>query len=107
MRVRKISALVVAGVAVTLSLTACSGGSTGGASTSSSSSASAPATADAQSGSSAAKSGQGTAATTSSGTTKKSGVKCTDQLDYAGDPRSNAEINSIGEDTGHCPQVQH
>ena len=100
MRVRKISALVVAGVAVSLSLTACGGGSTGGASTSSSSSASAPATAD-------AKSGQGTADTTSAGTPKQSGVKCTDQQDYAGDPRSNAEINSIGEDTGYCPQVQH
>ncbi|MFF9493959.1 hypothetical protein [Streptomyces flaveolus] len=34
------------------------------------------------------------------------GKKCTDQRDYAGDPRSNAEINSIGEDTGTCPEPQ-
>ncbi|KAB2581536.1 hypothetical protein BS297_30320, partial [Rhodococcus erythropolis] len=30
-------------------------------------------------------------------------TKCTDQIDYAGDPRSNAEINSIGEQMGSCP----
>jgi hypothetical protein len=29
--------------------------------------------------------------------------RCTNQIDYAGDPRSNAEINSIGASTGHCP----
>lgn len=29
--------------------------------------------------------------------------RCTNQFDYAGDPRSNAEINSIGEQTGQCP----
>jgi hypothetical protein len=29
--------------------------------------------------------------------------RCTDQINYAGDPRSNAEINSIGETTGTCP----
>lgn len=34
------------------------------------------------------------------------GEKCTDRLDYAGDPRSNAEINSIGADTGTCPEPQ-
>ena len=32
---------------------------------------------------------------------------CTDQLDYTGDPRSNAEINSIGAQTGKCPTPQH
>ncbi|MCP2169131.1 hypothetical protein [Goodfellowiella coeruleoviolacea] len=31
---------------------------------------------------------------------------CTDQMDYSGDPRSNAEINSIGAETGTCPPVQ-
>ncbi|MFC9654200.1 hypothetical protein ACFTTY_37285, partial [Streptomyces sp. NPDC056937] len=31
---------------------------------------------------------------------------CTDQINYAGDPRSNAEINSIGADTGTCPKPQ-
>ncbi|MFJ2740781.1 hypothetical protein ACIO3O_14030 [Streptomyces sp. NPDC087440] len=41
------------------------------------------------------------------GTPKKAGVSCTNQINYAGDPRSNAEINSIGEDTGYCPPVKH
>ncbi|GAB2883061.1 hypothetical protein GCM10022245_18040 [Streptomyces mayteni] len=27
----------------------------------------------------------------------------TDRINYAEDPRSNAEINSIGEETGYCP----
>ncbi|WP_069162710.1 hypothetical protein [Nocardia altamirensis] len=31
-------------------------------------------------------------------------VKCTDKINYAGDPRSNAEINTIGEQTGSCPE---
>jgi hypothetical protein len=39
------------------------------------------------------------------GTQAKAGVKCTDQNDYSGDSRSNAEINSIGERTGRCPPV--
>ncbi|MEU0848063.1 hypothetical protein ABZ387_08830, partial [Streptomyces flaveolus] len=38
--------------------------------------------------------------------TGRSGRKCTDRLDYAGDPRPNAEINSIGDKTGTCPQPQ-
>jgi len=29
--------------------------------------------------------------------------RCTNQIDYAGDLRSNAEINSIGALTGQCP----
>ncbi|RYF49869.1 MAG: hypothetical protein EOO27_32780 [Comamonadaceae bacterium] len=29
--------------------------------------------------------------------------RCTNQINYAGDPRSNAEINSIGAQTGQCP----
>lgn len=29
--------------------------------------------------------------------------RCTNQINYAGDPRSNAEINSIGAETGQCP----
>ncbi|GAA4618500.1 hypothetical protein GCM10023195_83180 [Actinoallomurus liliacearum] len=36
----------------------------------------------------------------------KAGVKCTDQINYSGDSRSNAEINSIGERTGYCPPVR-
>ncbi|KAA8887011.1 hypothetical protein F3087_18995, partial [Nocardia colli] len=31
---------------------------------------------------------------------------CTDQINYSNDPRSNAEINSIGEQTGQCPPPQ-
>ncbi|WP_374111224.1 hypothetical protein [Nocardia sp. JCM 34519.1] len=31
-------------------------------------------------------------------------VKCTDKINYAGDPRSNAEINIIGERDGKCPE---
>ncbi|MFE4212150.1 hypothetical protein ACFRQO_03915, partial [Streptomyces sp. NPDC056853] len=41
-----------------------------------------------------------------SGTPKDPDTKCTDQINYADDSRSNAEINSIGEDTGTCPPVQ-
>ncbi|MDN5915667.1 MAG: hypothetical protein L0I76_11255 [Pseudonocardia sp.] len=33
-------------------------------------------------------------------------VRCTDRTNHAGDPRSNAEINSIGESTGTCPPVR-
>ena len=33
-------------------------------------------------------------------------VSCTDQVNYAGDTRSNAEINSAGERTGSCPLPQ-
>jgi len=29
--------------------------------------------------------------------------RCTNRVNYAGDPRSNAEINSIGQQTGFCP----
>lgn len=32
------------------------------------------------------------------------GDRCTNQIDYSGDPRSNAEINSIGASTGVCPR---
>ncbi len=32
-----------------------------------------------------------------------SDVSCTNQINYAGDTRSNAEINSLGEQTGTCP----
>ncbi|CRK54429.1 Secreted protein (fragment) [Rhodococcus sp. RD6.2] len=30
--------------------------------------------------------------------------RCTNRIDYTGDPRSNAEINSIGATTGYCPE---
>jgi hypothetical protein len=29
--------------------------------------------------------------------------KCTNRIDYAEDPRSNAELNSVGVQTGRCP----
>lgn len=35
------------------------------------------------------------------------GASCTNLYDYAGDSRSNAEINSIGESTGTCPPIRH
>ncbi|MEW2566942.1 hypothetical protein [Streptomyces sp. NPDC047070] len=50
--------------------------------------------------------GSGATAGKPSGTPAESGTKCTDQVDYAGDSRSNAEIDSIGEDTGTCPPVE-
>ncbi|MFI8346558.1 hypothetical protein, partial [Streptomyces sp. NPDC085596] len=96
MRTRKISVLTMTAVALGLALTACN--NDGGESTpSSASSSSATATSTPQS---------DTAEGKSSGTPAKSGTKCTDQIDYAGDSRSNAEINSIGEDRGACPPVQ-
>lgn len=30
--------------------------------------------------------------------------RCTNRINYAGDPRSNAEINGIGFTTGYCPE---
>ena len=33
--------------------------------------------------------------------------RCTNQINYAGDPRGNAEINSIGAVTGKCPPPIH
>lgn len=36
-------------------------------------------------------------------TTQRETPRCTDRQSYAGDPRSNAEINSLGESTGKCP----
>jgi hypothetical protein len=34
------------------------------------------------------------------------GLRCTNQYDYSGDVRNNADINSIGSDTRTCPPVQ-
>ncbi|MEU0966407.1 hypothetical protein ABZ357_13680 [Streptomyces sp. NPDC005917] len=39
------------------------------------------------------------------GTPNKPNMRCTNQLSYAKDSRSNAEINSIGSVTGYCPPV--
>ncbi|MGW1048777.1 hypothetical protein [Streptomyces sp. NPDC002521] len=104
MRVRKISALTLAALAVGLSLTACSNGGTD--STSSSSASSSASTSPGQSGTrSGVKTSHGSAHAKPAGTPKKPGVSCTNQIDYAGDSRSNAEINTIGERTGYCPPV--
>lgn len=97
MRTRKISVLTMTAVALGLALTAC--GNDGGADTSSSSASSSSSAAKNPSKSDAAEG-------KSSGTSAESDTKCTDQRDYAGDARSNAEINSIGENTGTCPPVK-
>ena len=103
MRTRKISVMTMTAVALGLALTACSNDGAGNASSAtSSSSAAAASTPRADTAESKV---SGTSAQ-SSGAPAQSDVKCTDQLDYAGDPRSNAEINSIGEDTGTCPPVE-
>ncbi|KAK1180915.1 hypothetical protein B7755_023880 [Streptomyces sp. NBS 14/10] len=88
---RKAAAAMLIAVAA-FGLTACQDGDTGNSS-SPSASASAPQS-------------PGTPSGTPSGTPKKPDTKCTDQINYAGDPRSNADINSIGEETGYCPPVQ-
>ncbi|MEE1799997.1 hypothetical protein PUR57_15170 [Streptomyces sp. JV176] len=103
MRVRKISVLTLAAVAVGLSLTACDPSSDPQPGTSVSTTVSSDSTASSGSAGDSSRSKDSSADGTSSGTPKKSGVACTDQLDYAGDSRSNAEINTIGEDTGTCP----
>ncbi|MEV6481378.1 hypothetical protein [Streptomyces sp. NPDC051576] len=92
-------------VAAGLALTACDPGVA-----TSATSATGSATSSAQSNTTStstpsAKSGQTSTTATGSGTAKKSGVSCTNQINYAGDSRSNAEINSIGEKTGYCPPV--
>ncbi|WP_329138353.1 hypothetical protein OG552_30460 [Streptomyces sp. NBC_01476] len=91
-------------VAAGLALTAC-GPDDATSATGTSTGSSVPAS-SAQTGTQpTAKSSQGSAHTTPSGTPKKAGVSCTDQIDYAGDSRSNAEINTIGDQTGYCPPV--
>ncbi|MFS8202507.1 hypothetical protein ACLVWQ_27930 [Streptomyces sp. CWNU-52B] len=108
MRVRKISMLTLAAVAVGLSLTACdptSDPQPGDSASSSVSGTVSPGGANGSEGSTRSPDGSGDGES-ASGASKEPGVSCTDQLNYAGDSRSNAEINSIGEDTGTCPPVQ-
>ncbi|MEU5700954.1 hypothetical protein ACFFS2_37240 [Streptomyces aurantiacus] len=101
MRVRKMSMLALTAVAVGLSLTACDPTSDPQPRSSVSSSVSADSTDD-----SAEQSDSPATGAAASGSPKeKSEARCTDQTNYAGDSRSNAEINSIGEDTGTCPPV--
>ncbi|MFH8485633.1 hypothetical protein [Streptomyces longisporoflavus] len=102
MRTRKISVLTMTAVALSLALTACNNDGADNASPSGSSAgSSAAATAE-----STPKTDASTESAKPAGTPAKPDTKCTDQVDYAGDSRSNAEINSIGEDTGTCPPVK-
>ncbi|GAA1948889.1 hypothetical protein [Kitasatospora viridis] len=113
MRVRKLSAVTLVAVAVGLSLTACGNDSSPKAAPPAAASPVAPASPAAGTPAAAdspaaaapvAASPASPAHTKPSGTPKATaGEKCTDQINYAGDPRSNAEINSIGANTGHCP----
>ncbi|QRX90085.1 MULTISPECIES: hypothetical protein [Streptomyces] len=109
-RTRKAAAALVIAVAA-FGLTACQ---EGGTNASPSSSASAAAGSGVSAGAGTAqpstatpKTNHNTAHRTPSGTAKKPDGRCTNQINYAGDPRSNAEINTIGEKTGYCPPVQH
>ncbi|MCX4635742.1 hypothetical protein HEP86_35635 [Streptomyces sp. RPA4-5] len=88
---RKAAAAMVITVAA-FGLTACQGSGTDASSPSSSARPT-----------SAGKTAQDSAKGATTGTAEKSGARCTDQINYAGDSRSNAEINTIGEKTGHCP----
>ncbi|MFJ5293189.1 hypothetical protein ACIP9I_27790, partial [Streptomyces sp. NPDC088348] len=84
-RKKKISMFALAAVAAGLALTACDNNGTDATSSSrvgSSSSTQSPAA--------PSKSGAGS----TSGTSTKAGVSCTNQINYAGDSRSNAEINT-------------
>ncbi|WP_405389167.1 hypothetical protein OG596_15350 [Streptomyces sp. NBC_01102] len=104
MRTRKISVMTMAAVALGLALTACT--SDGADSASSASGTSSTAAASSSSTAAASTPRSDTAESKASGTPAQSEVKCTDQLNYTGDPRSNAEINSTGKDTGTCPPVE-
>ena len=97
LRARKAAAAIAIAVAA-LGLTACQGNEKDASSSQDRTSASAT-----QSPGSSDKADGGK---TSQGVPNKPDVKCTDQIDYAGDPRDNATINSIGSDTGTCPPVQ-
>ncbi|MEV4043313.1 hypothetical protein [Streptomyces sp. NPDC049744] len=111
MSARKTPMLVLAAVTLGLTLTACGNGGDGGgpydALASSSPTATAPSTAQSPTADEGTTTG-GTSSDTpkASNPDRVAGEKCTDQVNYAGDPRSNAEINSIGEETGTCPPVQ-
>ncbi|MGW5787767.1 hypothetical protein ACWEWK_27725 [Streptomyces sp. NPDC003757] len=100
MTARKTPMLALATVALGLALTACGTGQDGGGPYDALASGSPTATATPQADKGTATGGA------PSGAAKGDGVKCTDRRNYAGDPRSNAEINSIGEQTGTCPAPQ-
>nr|WP_237556024.1 hypothetical protein [Streptomyces sp. SID5914] len=111
MTARKTPMLALAALALGLALTACGNGGDGGgpydALASGSPTATAPSTAQSPTADEGSATGGASSATPKATQPDQgTGKKCTDQLDYAGDPRSNAEINSIGEETGICPPVQ-
>ncbi|MFI0774826.1 hypothetical protein [Streptomyces sp. NPDC021212] len=97
LRARKAAAAMAIAVAA-LGLTACQGNEKGASSSQDRTSASAT--------QSPGSSGKADGAKASKGVPNKPDVKCTDRINYAGDPRDNATINSIGSDTGTCPPVQ-
>ncbi|MEK8171778.1 hypothetical protein NKH77_27670 [Streptomyces sp. M19] len=103
---RKAAAAVLLAVTA-LGLTACQGGDNDASSSTSQSATHSSAdnkSAGNKSSDSQGKNAEG--ANTEAGTPAVDGEKCTNQINYAGDPRSNAEINSIGADTGTCPEPQ-
>ncbi|MFE0792540.1 hypothetical protein [Streptomyces mutabilis] len=105
MSARKTPMLALAALTLGLALTACGNGDSGGtgdAAASTTPAATAPSTAQSSTPTGDTSSDTPKGAQPDQGT----GEKCTDRVNYAGDPRSNAEINSIGEQTGTCPPVQ-
>ncbi|MET9748050.1 hypothetical protein ABZZ92_20445 [Streptomyces ardesiacus] len=113
MSARTTPMLALAAVALGLALTACGNGGGGGpydALASGSPTATATGTAQPPAAGDSAPAGGSATGGTSSRTPEESkpdrGQKCTDRVNYAGDPRPNAEINSIGEETGTCPPVR-
>ncbi|WP_433855783.1 hypothetical protein [Streptomyces kronopolitis] len=105
---RKAAAAMVLTVAA-LGLTACQGGGNDASAPASSARATHSAGSDQATGgssSSGAKTSGNSAKGAPTGTAGKSGTSCTNKINYAGDTRSNAEINGIGERTGHCPAPQ-
>ncbi|MEV7466068.1 hypothetical protein AB0O20_06085 [Streptomyces kronopolitis] len=104
---RKAAAAMVITVAA-LGLTACQGGGNDASAPASSARAdhSASSALAGNSSSSGAKTSGSAGKQAPTGTAGKSGTSCTNKINYAGDPRSDAEINSIGEQTGHCPVPQ-
>ncbi|CAL9499885.1 hypothetical protein SUDANB140_03425 [Streptomyces sp. enrichment culture] len=112
MSARKTPVLALAAVALGLALTAC-GGNDGTGDDAAPATPAATATATAQSPAPADTAAAGTGSTAPDTAAPEQGTqdtadaaKCTDRIDYAGDPRPNAEINSIGEETGTCPEPQ-
>ena len=110
MSARKTPMLALAAVALGLALTACGNSGDGGdGDVNVDAAPTATATSTAQSPTADDRTATGGASSRTPAASKPdqgAGEKCTDQVNYAGDPRPNAEINSIGEETGTCPPVR-